>query len=69
MNLAAALLLAATTAPQTEAAPHPGIATTATARAEIVRAETVTAENAEADRGEAARVHRDANGTAWVEFV
>lgn len=63
MNLAAALLLAVTSAP------GPGVVATATARAEIVRAETVNAGNAETERGEAARVHRDANGTAWIEFV
>ena len=63
MSIAAALILAASAAPQ------PGIVVTSTARAEIVRAETLTAQNAEISRGEAARVHRDADGTAWVEFV
>ena len=63
MPLAAALVLAAS------AAPHPGVVASAEAHVEIVRADTLTAENADAERGEAARVHRDANGTDWVEFV
>ena len=62
-----ALLLAASTA-QT-GAPQPAQVISAEARAEIVRAETLTAANADTPRGEEARVHRDENGTAWVEFV
>ena len=64
MSLAAALVLAAAVS-----APPPAVVTTATAQVEIVRAATLTAANADAPRGEEARVHRDANGTAWVEFV
>ena len=63
MSIAAALVLAAAATPQQ------GPAVTAQAHVEIVKAETVTAANADAERGEAARVHRDENGTAWVEFV
>ena len=63
MSIAAALLFGATAVSQ------PGIVATAEARAEIVRAETLTAANADDSRGEEARVHRDENGTAWVEFV
>ena len=61
-------LLLATSAAQAPA-PKPANVVTAQTQAEIVRAATVTADNAQAPRGEAARVHRDANGTAWVEFV
>jgi hypothetical protein len=58
-----ALLAAAATAP------HAPVSVSATATAEIVPAQTVTSTNADVPRGEAARVYRDENGTAWVEFV
>ena len=64
MSIAAALLLAAAAT-----ASQPGVLATAEARAQIVRAETVTQANADEPRGEEARVHRDEQGTAWVEFV